>query len=142
MLLVALSANAQDGIRDRIKAQKVAYITEQLDLTVDEAQKFWPIYNRYETTIHRLRKIEMRRLKEDVEMKERESITDAEAEVFLDRLLKIEKEQYEAQTALIKDLRKVLSAKRIIKLKRVEENFNKAMISKFREQRYRKKPGN
>jgi hypothetical protein len=83
MLLVALSANAQDGIRDRIKAQKVAYITEQLDLTVDEAQKFWPIYNRYETTIHRLRKIEMRRLKEDVEMKERESITDAEAEVLI-----------------------------------------------------------
>jgi hypothetical protein len=40
----------QDGV-DKIKlaqtidALKVAYITKQLELTSEEAQKFWPIYN-------------------------------------------------------------------------------------------------
>lgn len=28
--------------KDKIKALKVAYITEKLDLTTEEAQKFWP----------------------------------------------------------------------------------------------------
>ena len=34
--------------REKVKALKVAYITEQLELTTDEAQKFWPIYNAFD----------------------------------------------------------------------------------------------
>ena len=33
--------------REQIQAQKIAFISTQLELTPDEAQKFWPIYNRY-----------------------------------------------------------------------------------------------
>lgn len=32
---------------ERIEALKVAYITQVLKLTADEAQKFWPVYNSY-----------------------------------------------------------------------------------------------
>ena len=42
--------NAQAGKKDRtedINTVKIAYITNQLNLTPGEAQKFWPIYNRY-----------------------------------------------------------------------------------------------
>lgn len=31
--------------QDRIQAEKVAYITAQLDLSAAEAEKFWPVYN-------------------------------------------------------------------------------------------------
>ena len=31
--------------RERIRAEKVAFLTEQIDLTESEAQVFWPIYN-------------------------------------------------------------------------------------------------
>jgi hypothetical protein len=31
-----------------IQALKAAFITKELDLTPDEAQKFWPVYNQYE----------------------------------------------------------------------------------------------
>ena len=34
-----------------IEALKVAFITKELDLTPDEAQKFWPVYNQYEKEI-------------------------------------------------------------------------------------------
>ena len=30
-----------------IEALKVAFISKELDLTPDEAQKFWPVYNQY-----------------------------------------------------------------------------------------------
>ena len=33
--------------QEKIEALKVAFITKELDLTPDEAQKFWPIYNQY-----------------------------------------------------------------------------------------------
>lgn len=36
---------------ERIKALYVAYITRQLDLTPDEAQKFWPVHAQYEAEL-------------------------------------------------------------------------------------------
>ena len=33
------------GWRERVRAEKVAFLTEQIDLTESEAQVFWPIYN-------------------------------------------------------------------------------------------------
>src|SRR4051794_23614731 len=42
--------SAQDGNKEdkeQIEAVRTAYITNQLNLTPEEAQKFWPIYNRY-----------------------------------------------------------------------------------------------
>ncbi len=34
-----------EGWRERVRAEKVAFLTEQIDLTESEAQVFWPIYN-------------------------------------------------------------------------------------------------
>ena len=58
LVLVAASAIAQppqgpqgprrggdNGWRERVRAEKVAFLTEQIDLTESEAQVFWPIYN-------------------------------------------------------------------------------------------------
>ena len=41
----AFSLRAQDG--KRIQALKIAYLTRQMNLTPEEAQRFWPVYNKY-----------------------------------------------------------------------------------------------
>ena len=49
-------ANAQNGQRvEKIQALKIAFITQKLDLSAAEAEKFWPIYNEYEREINTLR---------------------------------------------------------------------------------------
>jgi len=48
-LSFGFAANAQDN-QDKaeiVKAQKIAFFTEKLDLTSLEAQDFWPLYNDY-----------------------------------------------------------------------------------------------
>src|SRR4029077_7532326 len=50
-------ANAQNDKEDRaqkIQALKIAFITQKLELSADEAQKFWPVYNRYEAEIRQV----------------------------------------------------------------------------------------
>ena len=37
--------NSKDG--GRLEAYKIAYLTKKLNLSIEEAQKFWPIYNKY-----------------------------------------------------------------------------------------------
>ncbi|MDB5230154.1 MAG: hypothetical protein JWN76_959 [Chitinophagaceae bacterium] len=44
---------------DRLEAIKMAYITKQLNLSTDEAQKFWPVYNSYSDEIRKTRESNM-----------------------------------------------------------------------------------
>ena len=55
-VLITLPAFAQEDelpaaqdpkVRDKIQAARVAYITDQLALTPEEAEKFWPIYREF-----------------------------------------------------------------------------------------------
>ncbi len=41
----------REGRSEKIQSLKIAFITQKLELTADEAQKFWPVYNSYETEI-------------------------------------------------------------------------------------------
>jgi len=42
---------AQEPNGEKIQSLKIAFITQKLQLTPDEAQKFWPIYNEYDNEI-------------------------------------------------------------------------------------------
>ena len=39
---------------EKIQALKIAFITQKLELTSEEAQRFWPVYNRYEADIRQV----------------------------------------------------------------------------------------
>ncbi len=41
---------------DKIKALKIAFITEKLNLSEKEAQQFWPIYNSYHEDMSNLKR--------------------------------------------------------------------------------------
>lgn len=43
-----------DSKAEKIQALKIAFITQKLQLTPDEAQKFWPVYNQYQTEVQGL----------------------------------------------------------------------------------------
>lgn len=47
---------AQDSVNSRIEALKVAYITKELNLSPQEAQQFWPLYNQYSSEVNKSRK--------------------------------------------------------------------------------------
>lgn len=48
LLLTCFGAQAQDDSRfEALEQLRVAFISEQLKLTVEEGQKFWPVYNDY-----------------------------------------------------------------------------------------------
>ena len=57
---ISVVSHAQDddgekGNGSRIEALKIGYLTKKLNLSTDEAQKFWPIYNQYMGEIRKTR---------------------------------------------------------------------------------------
>ncbi|WP_308991190.1 hypothetical protein QLS71_002075 [Mariniflexile litorale] len=114
--------------RDKIKTLKIAYITEKLDLSEKEAQKFWPIYNTYEEENTRLRK-------EAYEARKRinfETITEEEAkEVLKENRLKDNKRQA-IENEFFNNLSKVISAKKIILLHKTEDDFKRKIFDEYK----------
>ena len=136
-LLVSSLSFSQDHRekREKVKALKVAYITEQLELTSDEAQKFWPIYNTFEDKQSELRHEKMRAILDRFQPGNVDKLSEKEASALLIQMEKIEEDLFNLKKKFIKDLQGVISAKKIIKLKKAEEDFNRELLKQMREKR-------
>jgi len=124
---------------EKIKAFKVAFITEQLNLSSKEAQQFWPIYNAYDETVHQIKKSErkgFRALKEAYNGPD--GLSDNQAGTFLDNYMDGETKKMEARKKLIKDLQSVLPNKKIVRLIKAENDFNKRLLDRVRQWRNRR----
>lgn len=124
---LTLSAQDRDEHREKIKALKTAYITEGLNLSAKDAQKFWPIYNAFEEKRRKLYRREHR------EINDLQCISEEKAESMLQEYISIEREDYLLQKEFFKDLKTIFTAKQIIQLKKVEDEFNRKLIKEYRE---------
>jgi len=116
--------------REQIKTERIAFITEALDLNVKEAQAFWPIYNTYNTNIEELRdkkhsEIYLVQNKED-------EFTEKEYQSFIDKRISIIEDETILKKKYQQDLSKVLSAKKIFLLYKSERDFKRKLIKNFR----------
>ncbi|MCH7784996.1 MAG: sensor of ECF-type sigma factor [Bacteroidetes bacterium] len=135
LFLVSTGLYAQRPNQDRMKAFKTAYLTEQLDLTSSEAEKFWPIYNYFDNKLKSLRKKERSEVFSKVRNGGIEALTDSEAIALIDKMLEMKTTELQYRKELVKDLLKVLSPKKIIKLNRAEEEFKKMLLERLKQHR-------
>lgn len=57
---VCYICSAQDSLRreSAVESLKIAFITKQLNLMPEEAQKFWPVYNIYSAELKSIRNLQ------------------------------------------------------------------------------------
>ena len=112
--------------RERMRAEQVAFITSELNLTEAEAQAFWPVYN-------------------DVQNKRRDAFK-ASGEAFkalsegiegdnvnklLDKYLESKKDAEKIESEAINRFKKVLPKEKVAKLVLAEEKFRHRQISRL-----------
>ena len=131
--IFCLKVSAQQGGKERIKAFKTAYITEQLDLSVEEAEKFWPVYNQYDKELFKLKiergRKDRRRIKE---VGGPENLSDEEATSIIFGMLNSEKEASVTREKMYNELSKILSPAKLLALYQAEMNFSKRLLSEYR----------
>ena len=98
----------------RIEALKIAYITNKLNLSTEEAQKFWPIYNKYMD--------EVRKAHQDARQNKEPEIQREE------KLLNIRK-RYNGEFG------KAISTDKVNNFFRVEKEFNGVLQKEMMERR-------
>lgn len=135
-LLVGFSSFSQENRMSKFKSLKIGYITEQLELTSDEAEKFWPIYNLHYENIHEIRHSVNRKLRGDLNNPEKlNSMTNKEAEIILNKLLNQDAEMQKEQALMFHNLKPVLPAKKLLKLHKAENDFNRKILEQYRKRK-------
>ena len=114
---------------ERAQAEKIGYITQKLQLTPEEAQVFWPVYNQYaaaakeaKVAVINARKA-LRRHKDEPEIPEKEMLKRIDAYLAACK----------AETAVLSDFNakflKVLPAEKVGKLYVAEAQYGKNMLN-------------
>lgn len=67
--LFAQEGPDQDG--SRIEALKIAYLTKKLNLSPEEAQRFWPVYNNYANELRQARAEKRKNQSSEIETEEK-----------------------------------------------------------------------
>lgn len=112
LLLVSINAWAQkEGKRERIKAIKVAFITEQLNLSEKESQEFWPVYNTFEEKTNTIRFKEVRAIRKKIR-DNFDTMSNANASTLLNELNAAEIRMHELRMGLSKKLLNIIPAKK------------------------------
>jgi len=132
MLLISFSFYAQGPKKEKVKALKVAYLTNNLSLTTIEAEKFWPIYNAYDEKQFELRHEKMKMIKDKLDTESVDNLTDKQASAMLSQIEDVEDDLYQNRKKFMASLKTVLSPVKILKLKKAEDDFNKTLLRQYK----------
>lgn len=137
LLLVSFSFYAQGGRmkekKEQVKALKIAFLTNELSLSTDEAEKFWPVYNAYDDKQFELRHQKMKAYLNRMNDGSLDKMSEKEAAVFLAQMENTEDELYQLRKKFISNLKGIISPVKIIKLKKAEEDFNRKLLQQYRD---------
>ncbi|MHC5201395.1 hypothetical protein ACYSNV_04140 [Myroides sp. LJL119] len=134
VFLCSLSVFAQNK-SDQIRSLKIAHLSSVLNLSTTEAEKFWPIYNTYDQKIHELRHNDIVRYIKHSDLSELEALSEAQASVKVQELIDFDESYFTLRKNFIKDAQKILSNKKILILKKAEDDFNRKLLKKYREKK-------
>ena len=138
LLLAGVSATfGQDGSRkenmkakkEKIKAMKIAYITEKLELSTEESEKFWPVYNKHED--------QRRALKKSAKEKHDPAtpMTEEKANEMINQSIIMKQKELDLYKTYVSELKGVLPSTKILKLHRAEREFKRVLLKKMKERK-------
>lgn len=133
LLLFSTGVWAQGKMdKNRIDLLKISFLTEEIDLTSEEAQQFWPIYNKYNDRIHearvQLERGTQREIKSSGGVK---NLSEEQSADILERIMKLEETISSNKITMTKELRSVISDNKIIRLQIAEREFNRRMLQEY-----------
>jgi hypothetical protein len=122
---------------EQIESQKIAFISTELDLTPEEAQVFWPVYNQYSKELrafHDNRREGPKKINKNLS-----DLSDAELEKILDDMIG-EFANMQMQEVKIKkkyhiEFKKVLSIQKVALLYKSERKFRGKLLRRLKEGR-------
>ncbi len=130
LLFVLSSTVLAQNKKEKIESMRVAFIAKEVNLSPQEAQLFWPIYNEWQDKLEALKgkRKEFKKIKEEPNL-----FTDKEIESYLNTELYIKQKEVELFKEYHEKLKKILTLKKVALVYKAEEEFKKELIKQLKE---------
>jgi Spy/CpxP family protein refolding chaperone len=126
----------------KMRAARIGFLTNRVELTPQQAEKFWPLYNQFNDKRENVQ-IEKRMM--HMEMN-KNGLTDDEAKKMIEKELKTRQDELNLEKEFIADIQTVLTPVQAIKLLRAERDFNMEVLRNLQQRRnqpnHEGRPGN
>jgi hypothetical protein len=116
----------------KMKAERVSFLTEKLELTVEEAEKFWPVYNEYLAKREEMMWGKRQKMPRGFDPSQ---LTEEEKNTMLNDILDQEVKLAQLKKDYFIQLKGVLPTWKVLKLHREEQEFMNHMLNQIREHR-------
>lgn len=137
--LLAVQATAQRGGRgqnfQRIEAAKVGFITQRLNLTPEQAERFWPVYRRYQDEMRGLRK---KAVANGRAQRGTNTMSEAESRRAIEEKLDLQEDRLALKRKYKDQFLRVISAQQLVALYDSEQEFNKLLVQRLRQKRQKR----
>ena len=122
-------AFAQDQ-DSKVENLKIAFITRKLDLTTDQAQQFWPVFNEFDVKRKTIR-IDLRTLRDKeelVEAKDKQLAT-------VSKMLDLKEDELKLERAYVPKFAKVLKPWQVVELYSIEREVAKHLLNRMEDRK-------
>ena len=130
-VLTTLAIAQKPGALDKIESAKIALITERLELTPEQAEKFWPLYREYADRRRELRK-EFATARGDVR---REDLTDEESKTLIEKGLQLKEKQIALDRSYADKFNTIITSRQLLQLRKAEDDFRQMLLERLEKRR-------
>jgi hypothetical protein len=138
MLMPQMTYSQREQEAERIAAYRIAFFTRRLDLTPGEAEKFWPVYNDYESRKNKLqqeRAVLLRYINQN-----ESNMSDEELLKSADRLVAFQGEEAALTLELHGKLKTILPPVKVLRVYQTEQMFRNQLLNDLRNVRRGNEP--
>ena len=126
LLWIAFNSESQTNAkRDKIDQLRVAFINSKVDLSNQETQQFWPLYNELNDKLDNFKKTYRINFIKNFNA---EIISDKEAEALLTAEFILKQKELDLNKEYYEKYKKILPIKKIALIKMAENDFKKELI--------------
>ena len=121
---------------ENFRSSRIAFITEQINLTQKEAEVFWPVYNEFDSKRQSLNKEKIKVAGYYIIVKE--NVNEQEASEIADKIIGLQKKEALLSEEYNSKFKAVLPATKVLKLYYAELQFKKQLLKQLKESRPRR----
>lgn len=132
-IFCAMNLTAQNANRQRLDAYKIAFFTKRLNLTSQEAEKFWPVYNEYQDNKNKIQ-LERQEINRNFNLNEL-NMSDRELTEAGDRFVSLEVRQASLAQEFHNKIKTILSPVKILRLYQAENQYRQQLLKELQERR-------
>lgn len=118
---------------ERIEALKVSYITQQLNLTPEEAQAFWPVYNAFQDKLKAIRDQRSQILPRPLATIDR--MSDEALRNAMNKFWQLEQQELNLKKEYNDKFLAILPVKKVVMLQVAEQRFKLLLLNELRKRR-------